>query len=241
MEQLDYLWNYQELDLKIDELDFQKKNSPLRRELYRSIRYLKKQQQDIEKLTGDVDKKNHIYNRIFHEFENINNGLKQEEEALNNGDVKSFKHLDQIEKKIVEAGEKLEEKRKELTALLQDMNTLNRKLQAVTSRLRKGKKEYDKSRKEYDLSIKKLDSQYADIRSNADKLKAKLDNSLIKRYEAIKNSHSTAMAEIEHDRCGGCNMTLASLVIQNVKDKARIIECENCGRILYSRKEDPGN
>ncbi|HZJ57824.1 MAG TPA: hypothetical protein VFD89_06230, partial [Clostridia bacterium] len=62
MEQLDYLWNYQELDLKIDELDFQKKNSPLRRELYRSIRYLKKQQQDIEKLTGDVDKKNHIYN-----------------------------------------------------------------------------------------------------------------------------------------------------------------------------------
>lgn len=238
LEQLDYLWNYQELDLKMDELNAQKKDSPLRKELYRSIRYLKNQQKNIEKLNNDIDKKNHIYNRILHEFESINSVLKQEEEILNSGDVKSFKQLDQVEKKILEAEEKLKEKKEELTVLLQDMNSLNKKLQAITSRLQKGKKEYEKNKKEYDLAIKELDSQYKDLKAKRDRYKVELNNALLKRYEAIKNSHPTVMAEIEQDRCGGCNMALASLVIQNVKDKGRIIECENCGRILYSRKEE---
>jgi predicted nucleic acid-binding Zn-ribbon protein len=30
-------------------------------------------------------------------------------------------------------------------------------------------------------------------------------------------------------------MSLASLVAQNVKEKKSIIECENCGRLLYYR------
>ena len=65
-----------------------------------------------------------------------------------------------------------------------------------------------------------------------------VNNALLKEIRGNKEQSSTVMAEIRQDRCGGCNMALASLVIQNVKDKGRIIECENCGRILYSRKEE---
>ena len=88
-----------------------KKNSPLRKELYRSIRYLRTKE-NIEKLNNDIDKKNHVYNRILHDFVSISNSLKQEEEVLNSGDINSFKQLDQIEKKILEAEEKLTEKKR---------------------------------------------------------------------------------------------------------------------------------
>lgn len=239
MEQLDYLWNYQELDLKMDELNDQKKNSPLRKELYRSIRYLKNQQKNIEKLNNDIDKKNHVYNRILHDFVSISNSLKQVEEVLNSGDINSFKQLDQIEKKILEAEEKLTEKKRELTVLMQDMNSLNKKLQVITTRLQKGKKVYEKNKEDYDLAVKELDNQYKELKAKRDRYKVELNNALLKKYESIKNSHATVMAEIDQDRCGGCNMALASLVIQNVKDNARVIECENCGRILYSRKGEP--
>ena len=84
-----------------------------------------------------------------------------------------------------------------------------------------------------------MDNQYKELKGKRDRYKVELNNALLKKYESIKNSHATVMAEIDQDRCGGCNMALASLVIQNVKDNARVIECENCGRILYSRKEEP--
>ena len=233
MEQLDYLWDYQKLDLKMDNLESKKKNSTARKELYRAIRYLKDQQDSLIKLNNDVDKKNHIYNRIYHEFERINSGLREEEDALNSENIKSFKQLDQIEKKISEAEERLNKRKQELNNLLRDMDSLNKKLHAVSLRLRKGKKEYEKTKEEYDLVMNEIDTQYARIKDQRDSLKQKLEDSLLRKYDAIKGNHAIVMAEIEQNRCGGCNMTLASLVVQNVRDKVEVIECENCGRILY--------
>src|SRR5699024_7271188 len=104
----------------------------------------------------------------------------------------------------------------------------------VSLHLRKGKKEYEKIKKEYDLMTHEMDDKQNGIIKERDSLKEKLDSSLLKKYESVKANHSIAMAEIKNNRCGGCNMTLASLVVQNVRDKAGVIECENCGRILYS-------
>ncbi|MFY9295297.1 MAG: C4-type zinc ribbon domain-containing protein [Caldicoprobacterales bacterium] len=231
--QLDYLWQYQILDLKIDELEKKKKNCAARKELYKSIKYLKNQQESLIKLNENVDKKNHIYNRIYNEIQKISKKLKEEEEKINSGNIKTFKQLDQIEKKLLEMQEELNEKRKELTDLLEEMDSINKKLQGVSQRLRKGKKEYDKIKKEYDLVMKDVNEEYDEIKAQKDSIKEKLDNSLFKKYNAIKGNHKLAIAEIQQDRCGGCNMVLASLVVQNVRDKAGIIECENCGRILY--------
>ena len=132
MEQLDFLWDYQKLDLMIDEIKSKKKNSSVKKELFRTIKYLKNQKKNLVKINNDVDKKNHIYNRIYYEFENINNGLIEEEEILNSGDIKSFKQLDQMEKRISDAQEKLKEKEGELTTLLKDMEATNKKLQAIS-------------------------------------------------------------------------------------------------------------
>jgi len=233
MGQLDYLWEYQKLDLKMDELENKIKNCSARKELYKSIKYLKDQQESLIKLNENVDKKNHIYNRIYNDFQKISKNLKEEEKILNSGNIKTFKQLDQIEKKLWDIQKKLEQKKEELTDLLKEMDSLNKNLQEVTQRLRRGKKEYDKYKKEYDLVMKDVDSEYDEIKAQRDSIEEKLDDSLLKKYNAIKGNHRLVIAEIQQDRCGGCNMVLASLVVQNVRDKAGIIECENCGRILY--------
>ena len=233
MGQLDYLWEYQKLDLKMDELENKIKNCSARKELYKSIKYLKDQQESLIKLNENVDKKNHIYNRIYNDFQKISKNLKEEGKILNSGNIKTFKQLDQIEKKLWDIQKKLEQKKEELTDLLKEMDSLNKNLQEVTQRLRRGKKEYDKYKKEYDLVMKDVDSEYDEIKAQRDSIEEKLDDSLLKKYNAIKGNHRLVIAEIQQDRCGGCNMVLASLVVQNVRDKAGIIECENCGRILY--------
>ena len=117
------------------------------------------------------------------------------------------------------------------------MDSLNQNLRALNTRVRKGKKEYDINKREYDLVTKEIGQEYSKIKARRDVIEARLKSSLLKRYEAVKGNHSVVMAEIDQNRCGGCNMALASLVVQKVKDKNGVIECENCGRILYSGAE----
>jgi predicted nucleic acid-binding Zn-ribbon protein len=89
---------------------------------------------------------------------------------------------------------------------------------------------------EYDKEAKKNQREYLKVRAKRDKLGEKIDDSLLEKYNSLKDSHNVAIIMCEDERCGGCNMRLAALVIQRLKEKQRIIECENCGRILYLGK-----
>ena len=40
------------------------------------------------------------------------------------------------------------------------------------------------------------------------------------------------MAKINGDRCGGCNMTLPAAVLGRLNG-GQIVECDNCGRMLF--------
>lgn len=234
MKQLDLLWQYQKLDLEMDELEKQIKSSSLRHKLVKLMNYLKEQQAQLIKLNDEADKKNHIYTRIKHEFENINDGLKADEEYLATGEAKNLKQLEQMEKRMFQAQEKLGKKENELAALLDDMESFNKRLQDVRSRINRGKDEYAKNKKEYDETMKVVQNRYVSIKAKRDEIGGKIEDILLNKYRGLKPSHSIGVADIEQGRCGGCNMTLASLVIQNVKEQIRPVECENCGRILYA-------
>ena len=57
---------------------------------------------------------------------------------------------------------------------------------------------------------------------------------LVKRYKTIRKKHAVPLAKLEGERCGGCNMSLPTTVVRSVVSGTEIVECENCGRILYS-------
>ena len=42
------------------------------------------------------------------------------------------------------------------------------------------------------------------------------------------------MAKVENYQCSGCNMSLPTSTVKRVATGEGIVECENCGRILYA-------
>jgi len=40
------------------------------------------------------------------------------------------------------------------------------------------------------------------------------------------------MARLLGDQCGGCNMSMPSVVLRAIKGGSTIVECETCGRII---------
>ena len=45
------------------------------------------------------------------------------------------------------------------------------------------------------------------------------------------------LAEVKEGKCSGCNMALPSLTIRKLVNEDMILECENCGRMLYADNE----
>ena len=51
--------------------------------------------------------------------------------------------------------------------------------------------------------------------------------------------HAVPIAPVVHSKCGGCNMSLPMVMLKRIATTDGIVECENCGRILYSNADQP--
>jgi len=233
LEQLDLLLKYQNLDILVDNCENQRKSSPLRQKLIELKNYLTDQQTLLLKLEAETDKKNVVLNRINHEFESCANELVSERVKLESEHVKTLRQTEQMRDIALEIKERLNRKSQELTKLLDEINTFEKKLDSIRINIIRAKKEYTGVKAKYDEEFEIFQKESAVLKGDRDAVGANVDVSLLARYVKIKDRRSTAVVMIENERCGGCNMMLASVLLQSIRDKNDIIECENCGRLLY--------
>jgi len=233
LEQMDLLWEYQNLDILVDNCENQRKSSPLRQKLIELKNYLTDQQNLLIKLEEEIDKRNIVLNRVNHEYESCANEIKAEREKLEAEQVKTLKQLEQMRDDALEIKERMIKKSQELSKLLAEINAVEKRLDSIRTNVSKAKKEYTGVKVKYDEELEVIQSEYAKAKLNRDNVGVNIAESLLARYVKLKDRRSTAVALIENERCGGCNMMLASVLLQSIKDRNELIECENCGRILY--------
>ena len=103
------------------------------------------------------------------------------------------------------------------------------------SKAGKAKKEYDAMRAACEKEIAAAQPEINAAKAVVEQRKAKVDPALLKRYAAVKTHHAVPMATVENAQCSGCRMSLPTAIVKKVASGSGIVECENCGRILYSK------
>jgi len=233
MEQLELLWEYQGIDLELEQYENERKNSPIRQKLLKLKNYLLELQNALHGMETLAKEKMHAFEMINKKYEEIIDYLAIVEEKVAKGEVSDLEELKQIKKSSEETREKLQKQEADLLKLMGEIDHLNRKLRDVTIKISKGKKEYDQVKTQYDEELEKISVELKQLQEKKKSIERKIDKELLEKYKNLRINRSTAIAAIEEDKCGGCNMTLASLVVRNVRDSGRVVECEHCGRILY--------
>ena len=92
------------------------------------------------------------------------------------------------------------------------------------------------SRQLTDLEAKSkaLDSQQQELQKEQETLAAEIDADLLDQFERLFNSKGdAAVVAVEHGVCTGCHMKVTTATASRVKAGKEIVNCENCGRILY--------
>ncbi|NLB41923.1 MAG: hypothetical protein GX815_06620 [Clostridiales bacterium] len=236
MEQLETLWKYQELDLLMDQYILEKKNSELRHQLLKIKNYLVKQERSLVSMDSDATRKNEMLNKLQLEFNSIEERIQVQMEKLKSEDMEFIPEIESLAKEGFQLQDRIRRKEDELKRLDKELRSFVNRIQDIRQRVAKAKEDYVSVKKDYDVEAAGINEELNKLKGQRDKMGSIISNELMNKYRNIKASRTPVMSPLVGNQCNGCNMSLASLMIQRVKDAKRIVECENCGRILFDKE-----
>ena len=175
-------------------------------------------QQFIEQKKAAIkDAQDHI-KKYEKQSDNVKNN--REFEAINKEIEMQTLDVKLAEKHIKDATEDIAEKAKQLEAAKKAVTIKETNLKGKKGELEKIIAETDKEEKQYN----KL----------ATAAREHIDERLLLSYDRIRKNYRNGLAvvPVERDSCGGCFNAIPPQKQSEIKQRKKIIVCENCGRIL---------
>ena len=76
----------------------------------------------------------------------------------------------------------------------------------------------------------------AEMRAHVDEEATKVEPGMLEHYRGIKQHVTPPMAKLIDNQCSGCFVSPSNATLIKLKDGNSIVECDNCGRIIYIGK-----
>ena len=219
---------YQELDLKLKKLENELNSSTNKKSAGEMQQYLRDGQTRLVKLeeTAKVlveqyQKATALYNDFVNKLEalakEVEGGVKENIEAV----LKKFSaDAEKLDNHIINLANKIAAVNKEFESLMNNAKKARNNLEIY-------KANFAKEKAKYDPEIEKL-------KKELEVQKKKVNQALLQKYLVKAEGKNVAILVPEtNGRCGGCRMEISGVKLSTLKSKG-MIECENCGRIIYS-------
>ncbi|MFL6515692.1 MAG: zinc ribbon domain-containing protein [Chthoniobacterales bacterium] len=101
------------------------------------------------------------------------------------------------------------------------------------------KESISRQTKDLDDKSKALTARLDELRKEREELAGKIDEDLLDRFDRLFASKGdAAVVALEHDVCTGCHMKVTTATANFVRAGKEIVNCEQCGRILYDGTQE---
>ncbi|MEG0256770.1 MAG: C4-type zinc ribbon domain-containing protein [Christensenella sp.] len=238
MSNLKALWDYQTAESELEAYERSLTDTDTRKRLVQRQQIYKINQQKLIQLEQEAVLLQNKMNEVSNQLDVLQKQMLEKKDEIS--EVASY-DLEDMELDGVR------EMSKECEAIKGSIEMGKRKVVDVMHRLEKSegeiketlvkmsnaKKQFDTLKEQHSKEMSAGMGDLEKLRANVAKVAKGIDEGLMARYKAIKQHRPNPMAKLVGDRCEGCNMQLPSGVLQNLKIEGNIVECENCGRILY--------
>lgn len=233
-EKLLSLLNLQKIESKLDEVHILKGELPMEvSDLEDEIQGLHARETRIEEEINGINEfieqkkaliveAQGLVKKYEKQTENVKNN--REFEAINKEVEMQTLEVKLAEKHIRDAQEEIQDKARLLESAKKNIATKDSNLKHKKGELEKIIGETEKEEQEY--------------RDQATGAKEKVDPRLLSSYERIRKNYRNGLAvvAIVRDACGGCFNAIPPQRQSEIRQRKKIIVCENCGRILVDEE-----
>ena len=232
MDQFEMLWQYQQADTEADRFEKEIRNSPDRVKLVKSRDYLVEQQEVIKNIENEISSMADRVDMIEAAVKRADEQLKAIQDRFEGNPPQNLEDTRVLLADAKRLMDTISDFEQESKRIRKDASESDQRQHDVRVKAAKVKADFDQLKVKYDAEYKRqlaeLDSKRAHVLEKAKGITPEYIN----KYKSIKLHVVPPMAKLLNDQCGGCNMSLPSVVVRSIKSGSAIVECETCGRMI---------
>ena len=237
---MEALWSYQEAEVAKNAVEAEIRSTPARLQLNKLHKQLKNQQTVIAKLSEDIEAYEQQLTKLTDHVGKLEARLQVESGELvtiKQDDESTAEEMTELKVDIERLNREVSQGVRETKTLLGEIEKATEEFQTTARAASKAKKEYDTLRVQCEDERLARAGELEQHDQNLEILAKTVDPALLERYNQVKQHHLVPIAKIVNSKCGGCNMSLPMVMLKKIATTDGIVECENCGRILYGAND----
>ena len=226
------LLDYQEKDAELREIELTLSGSEERKKALSAKKYLDGVEASINKLDLKAAELSSAYEKCLADFgklkeqENEFKTAAEEAEDMNAIDYLG-KKTDELLGQIRTLSATVARREEEIKGVIAEFAQTKKKTAAAQV-------QYKENAPKYAELKNSLKEKQETAKKELDGLKSKVDPALMERYLKKRASFYPVIYEIKGNACGFCSMQLSMSEAGKLKN-GEIIECEHCGRLLFTK------
>ena len=238
MTKLEYLLMYQKADLKKQQLENAVKNTESRQKLNKLTKLLREQKAAIQRLTEEAEAQQLSLSKLVSQQESLAHDLElnsSEMETLEGDEEVTAEELTEFRTDVEKLNREMGRMEKDAKALLEQMEKTIAEYQKTRALAGKAKKEYDRLKAVCEVEKEESAADFAVASKEMDTVERQVDPTFLAKYKRARVHHNMPVVPVVNEKCSGCNMSIPMAVIKKLAGQQSVMECENCGRILYQQ------
>lgn len=231
---IEKLLAYQSEDAKLFEIEKKLNDSPSRHQGIQAQRFLRTVSDTLASIETKAVELNGLYENAVKELSQIKEDNAEftliAEKAT---DEKEIAFLKDSAQKLTKS---LDELRKKITRLEQEMNDAVRNYTKLKKETLAYQKQYEEAGKEYSSLKESVAEDRKKVEAELKKLAVGIPEDIMKKYaEKRKDKTFPIIYKMESDdkHCPACGTELSLIQIDKLAKNNEIIECENCRKLLF--------
>lgn len=221
---------YQDLDLKLKKLEAELNSSVNKKSASDMQQYLRDGQTKLVKLEENAKVLIEQYQKATALYNDFLNKLEALSKEVESGVAIQNENLDAVLKKFSADAEKLDN---HIVNLANKISVVNKEFESVMNNAKKARHNLEIYKANFAKEKEKYDPEILKIKKALEEQKKFVNQSLLNKYLAKAEGKNIVVFVPESaGRCGGCRMEISGVKLSDLKAKG-MIECENCGRVIY--------
>lgn len=235
---LEKLWQLQCLKNEYTRIKNEFDNSEVIKKLKEMKELIAKKQNELEKLEAQQKEIEKNARKCNMKEKDLDEKIKAVEEKLYGGKVSNPKELASLEKQLSDLKS---EKQKTVEDYIENsvhLEELQEKISSYEKELQENQEYYSSLHSEFRTLKEDCHKKLNSIAADYNKVKTETDSKFLKEYNRLHERFGgSTIARLNRDgRCGGCHVTVPSILQEEAVKSSSLVKCESCGRILFSKK-----
>ncbi|HHW01562.1 MAG TPA: hypothetical protein GXX35_01870 [Thermoanaerobacterales bacterium] len=231
-EQLQKLFNFQELEKESEKMESALKNHPGKKELLTLRKTIEQAETSYNQRCEKMEALKRELARAELISRELDDEIKMLEKKIYSGEIKTMKELSKLQEKQNVVRKSNEENDDKVLKLMEELDELKKSLSTEKQEIAIMKKEYNQKRLKTLEEIDKIKNELERINKEKEQLMNNISSELLDKYEKVKKQKKEPVAFILNGKCSGCRMDVSVMVIREVNRHEGLVYCESCGRIL---------